>query len=78
MTPETTAMLEAVAAAAILDPEVVHRQISEPQFEQAGRVHDWRNYVPESVQARWGELCSLGKLAVYACAEQAASREDWD
>jgi hypothetical protein len=49
-----------------------------PEFAKATRVHDWRNHVPEAVQAVWGTLSRDVRLAVLVMAEHAAGQEDWD
>lgn len=56
----------------------VFSAISNPQFENAGRVHDWRNYVPALLQEHWNELSVDSRLIVYAMAEDRASAEEWD
>lgn len=52
--------------------------IADPQWGTAGRVHEWRNYVPESIQACWLSLGYDARICVLICAEHAASREEWD
>ena len=47
-------------------------------FEHAGRVHEWRNYVPREVRAIWHELSDDARGVAYLIAEEAAGREEWD
>jgi hypothetical protein len=54
------------------------KDLREPKFEEAGRVHEWRNYVPDEIQALWAQLSDEARGAVYFVAEEAAGREDWD
>jgi hypothetical protein len=52
--------------------------LEDPRWEAAGRVHDWRNHVPEEVRAMWPTLGREGRLGVYYMAQAAASAEEWD
>ncbi len=54
------------------------KDIANPEWEAAGRVHDWRNYVPECVKESWGSLSERERLLVIVLAEEAASSEEWD
>lgn len=52
--------------------------MEDPRWDEAGRVHDWRNYVPEAVKGAWAWLTPTGRTAVYLTADACADAEDWD
>ena len=52
--------------------------IASPDFENATRVHDWRNHVPEPFKRGWQTLHSDARLAVYYMATLAAGAEEWE
>lgn len=52
--------------------------VDDPQFDRAGRVHDWRNYIGESVRAIWMSFTPEQRLALAADADELAGREEWD
>lgn len=43
-----------------------------------GRVHDWRNHVPDEIVEVWGELPPIARAAVYFIAARSAGAENWD
>ncbi len=49
-----------------------------PEWENAGRVHDWRNYISEEIEAMWDTFTDEQKAALYRQADAQASAEDWD
>ncbi len=49
-----------------------------PHWGDAGKIHDWRNYVPEPVQALWWTFTPEQRSALVDWADDWASREDWD
>ena len=49
-----------------------------PDFENAGRVHDWRNHVGEHVKAIWATLSDHARRAIALDADQRADAEEWD
>ena len=51
--------------------------IREPKFEEAGKVHDWRNYISSELQDTWDGLSDTTKLIAYFMAEEQANREEW-
>lgn len=53
-------------------------EIANPKWLEAGRVHDWRNYVPESVRDIWAHLDTLARLSIYLIAVREAAHEHWD
>lgn len=49
-----------------------------PKWEEAGRVHDWRNYVGERAQALWETFTAEQKLALALDAFDLAGNENWE
>jgi hypothetical protein len=49
-----------------------------PQWEDAGRVHDWRNHVPDHIIEKWDLLDQEMKHDLYLWAEEIANNEEWD
>lgn len=54
------------------------KDVLDPQWEKAGRVHDWRNYVSEELQRLWPGLDPELRLVLARSADEPAGREDWD
>ncbi len=52
--------------------------INEPHFENAGKVHDWRNYVPCEWQKRWDDFTERERIIISVMAEIQADKEEWD
>lgn len=59
-------------------PDYVKAQALNPEWDKAGRVHDWRNHVPEHIRLIWGTLSDELKLDLAAWADILADREQWD
>lgn len=51
---------------------------NEPEWEKAGRVHDWRNYISDKLQNMWDTFTDEQKKAIAENAEQSATDEEWD
>lgn len=51
---------------------------SNPKWGEAGRVHDWRNYISEKVQSIWSTFTLEQKIALMDQASDRASSELWD
>ena len=49
-----------------------------PEFEKTTRVHDWRNYIPNTLQAVWPMLEFETRLVAVIMADEQASNEEWD
>lgn len=49
-----------------------------PEWAKAGKVHDWRNHVPEPVRAIWEHLQPVAKQAIYYMAVEIAGQEEWE
>lgn len=54
------------------------RELSDPDFGNADRVHDWRNYVGDAMQGIWHTFTDEQKAAIALNADELAGREDWD
>jgi hypothetical protein len=52
--------------------------IADPQWENTGQVHDWRNYVSDVVVEYWDELDAHTRLILYIQGLSMASGEEWD
>lgn len=52
--------------------------LENPKFEEAGKVHDWRNHVPEEFEKEWDNLTLREKQIIHFMAEKEADREEWD
>ncbi|SFF17074.1 hypothetical protein [Methylobacterium sp. yr596] len=51
---------------------------ADPLWAHPDKVHDWRNHVPEAVQAIWGTFTAEQRIALVDWAEGLAEREEWD
>ncbi|MEM9354629.1 MAG: recombinase RecA [Pseudomonadota bacterium] len=51
---------------------------SQPEWGNAGRVHEWKNYVSEEVRSMWAGFTEEQKQALVRQADELAGREDWD
>lgn len=49
-----------------------------PDFDKAGKVHDWRNYVGLRVRELWGTLTPAQQMAIAIDADDRAREEDWE
>ncbi len=50
----------------------------DPKWNRAGRVHDWRNHVPEHIRAIWDTFTEEQRFALVKWADECASAEEWD
>ena len=53
-------------------------KITDPDFENTNKVHDWRNHVLPNTQEIWQSLSLFQRYAVYLDAESRAMDEEWD
>jgi hypothetical protein len=51
---------------------------ADPHWEQASRVHDWRNYVPNELKPFWSRLSHEARLVLLLVAIEASGREEWE
>ena len=49
-----------------------------PEWENKSRVHNWRNYVSEELQAMWDTFTDVQKKALAISYDDIASQEDWE
>lgn len=52
--------------------------IQNPEWNKAGRVHDWRNYVCDLFRDIWEDLSEESKLIIAVMANERADGENWD
>lgn len=53
----------------VMDDEVIHR---------TEKIHDWRDYVPDSVKDMWHLLSERERFLVVVTANLSASNEEWE
>lgn len=53
-------------------------EIDYPQWQEAGRVHDWRNHIAEEVRDIWDDFTPEQRLVLANAAYELASNEEWD
>jgi len=59
-------------------PEYIKRQLKNPEWEMANKVHDWRNYVELLLRENWKHFSMREKLIIYTMANSVANNEEWD
>jgi hypothetical protein len=52
--------------------------ITDPQWDRASRVHDWRNYVSDEVRKMWDSFTEEQKRALYRQSDELAYAEEWE
>lgn len=52
--------------------------LKRPLFDEAGRVHDWRKYVPENWVAMWEGFTMREREIIFHLCEAQAQAEHWD
>jgi hypothetical protein len=50
----------------------------EPDWDGAGKVHDWRNYITDKVRTLWPTFSRSQKIAIAEMAQERAEAEEWD
>lgn len=53
-------------------------ELERPDFETAGKIHDWRNHVGDGVRSIWDSLTLEQRAAVAVDAYEMAANEEWD
>lgn len=48
------------------------------KHKEAGKVHDWRNYVHDEWIKNWGHMSKESRTIIAIMAEERASAEEWD
>jgi hypothetical protein len=61
-----------------LPPDSVLAVLDAPQWEDASRVHDWRNQVASCIRELWGAMGTESRLVAFIAAQDQALDEDWD
>jgi|GEM_PF-2148254 len=54
------------------------RDWKSPNWENARRIHDWRNYISEEIRDMWSTFTDGQKKALAISAEERAGCEIWD
>jgi hypothetical protein len=49
-----------------------------PNWDEGGRVHNWRNYVPDEARAHWPKINLFNRKVIYIMARGRAYGEEWD
>lgn len=57
---------------------LAHVDLDNPQWDSAGRVHDWRNYIGKRTRALWPALTMTVRVALALDAQEQADGEEWD
>lgn len=52
--------------------------IDNPDFKNAGKIHDWRNYVPYEWEKNWHLFTERERKIIAVMAEKRANAEEWD
>ena len=49
-----------------------------PDWDNCGKVHDWKNYISDEVRLMWHEFTVPQRAALARMADAQADRERWD
>ena len=49
-----------------------------PDWDNAWRVHDWKNYVSREVRAKWAAFSDEMKMMLARQADELAGNEEWE
>ena len=49
-----------------------------PVWDDAGKVHDWRNYISDELRGIWHTFTPEQRRAIANNAQDIADREEWD
>ncbi len=49
-----------------------------PDWDNIGRVHDWKNHIGEPVRELWESFSNEQKAAIAFGADDIAGQEEWD
>lgn len=58
--------------------DFITRAALNPEWAKVGKVHDWRNHIPENVQTMWETFTLEQRQALVEWGESLASQEHWD
>jgi len=67
-------MAEAIEGLASEPP----RDHETPDWESAGRVHEWKNYASDDLRKTWPEFSARHRAIISASLQDAADQEEWD
>lgn len=56
----------------------VPKDYANPDWDNPSKVHDWKNYVTEAVEAIWETFDHTQKKAIASMLQDIADREEWD
>ena len=51
---------------------------AKPKWNEARKVHDWKNYISEEIAQMWHTFTEVQKQALARQADEMAGREEWD
>ena len=54
------------------------KDLRQPDFDGASKVHDWRNHIPEHIEDIWHTFSLEQMEAIYQWAENLANAEEWE
>lgn len=60
------------------DREWFDEQVNNPNWKEKGRVHNWRNYISDSIKKSWHSIPIEAKYVFVIMGEEKSSNEDWD
>jgi len=60
------------------DDTVPDEDCLDPDWSKGGRVHNWRNHVPDTVQAIWHTFTPTQRRVLAAAAEYDSGNEQWE
>lgn len=52
--------------------------LRQEDFKSIGRVHDWRNYVPDAFISTWQDLSDRERAIIYLMAQDQSNAEEWE
>lgn len=52
--------------------------IVNPQWESGGRVHNWKNYVPDDLKDIWHKFSKEQLIVLVETFDTIASNEEWE
>lgn len=61
-----------------LNLELASTIVTDPKFDQADKIHDWRNHVSLDFIQAWNFLSINERIIVLILAKSAADAEEWD
>lgn len=60
------------------ESRIAPRDWKDPKWNDAGKVHEWKNYASPWLREVWQSIPHEARKAVAASLDDAASREEWD